>query len=230
MVMRSAPLDDAPGGVDDPPVSLLIAYAPARVREWHRLCWSIDARMARIVLGAREGAVAAIRLAWWEEALTAEGAAGAAQGRGEPLIDDWRRIGEGNPPDPAHVHALAGAWRMLLDPAPMTEADWQAFGRGRGALFDLIDSRSPDRPIDAGAVWALWDVARIDADRQRAEGAFAAAIAVAQGPGHAGGRGLARPLRLAVGMALDDIRARRLPEARFRPRAWLRLLGRALVA
>lgn len=185
--------------------------------------------MARTVLGAREGAVAAIRLAWWEEALTAEGEAAAAQGRGEPLIDAWRALGVDVTPDPALIHALAGAWRMLLDPAPMTEADWQAFGRGRGALFDLIDSRSPDRPVDAGAVWALWDLARTDPDRQRAEGAFAAAIAAAETPGGGGGRGLARPLRLALGMALDDIRARRLPDAGFTPRAWLRMMGRALI-
>lgn len=212
-----------------PPTSLLIAYAPARARGWHRLCWGVDARLARIVLGAREGSVAAIRLAWWEEALTAEGAAGAAQGRGEPLIDAWRARDADGSPDSAHVHALAGAWRMLLDPASMTERDWQAFGRARGALFDLIDSQSPDRPLDAGAVWALWDLARIDPDRQRAEGAFAAAIAAAEGLGQGRGRGLARPLRLALGMALDDVRARRLPDARFTPRAWLRMMGRALL-
>ncbi len=224
------PAPDTSGeGVSSPPTSLLIAYAPARARDWHRLCWSIDARMARIVLAAREGAVAAIRLAWWEEALTAQGEAAAAQGRGEPLIDAWRTLGAEVRPDPALIHALAGAWRMLLDPAPMTEADWQAFGQGRGALFDLIDSRLPDRPIDAGAVWALWDIARIDPDRQRAEGAFAAAIAAAEKLGQGGGRGLARPLRLALGMALDDIRARRLPDAGFTPRAWLRMMARALI-
>ncbi len=229
MVTGSTPLDGSFGGVENPSVSLLIAYAPARARDWHRLCWSIDARMARIVFGAREGAVAAIRLAWWEEALTADDATGTAQGRGEPLIDDWRTCSAGSPPDPAHIHALAGAWRMLLDPAPMTEADWQAFGRGRGALFDLIDSGSPDRPVDAGAIWALWDMARIDPDRQRAEGALAAAIAAGEGFGHGDSRGLTRPLRLALGMALDDVRARRLPDPGFTLRAWLRMMGRALV-
>lgn len=216
-------------GTDQPPVSLLVAYAPRRLRDWHRLCWTIDARMARIVLGAREGAVAAIRLAWWEEALTAEGAAGTAQGRGEPLIDSWRTLGATIDPDVAHVHALAGAWRMLLDPAPMTEADWQAFGEGRGALFDLIDTGSANRPAGAGegAVWALWDLARTDPDRQRAEGALAAAIAAADAVERR--TKLSRPLRLAFGMAIDDVSARRLPDADFRPRAWLRMMARALL-
>lgn len=209
-----------------PPTSLLIAYAPVRTRDWHRLCWAIDGRMARIVLGAREGSVAAIRLAWWEEALTAEGTGGAAQGRGEPFIDAWRAHREAI--DGALVHRLAAAWRMLLDPAPMTEHDWRGFGEGRGALFELIGGGSADRALGPEAVWALWDLARIDPDRQRAEGAFAAAIAAAEGMGHQHARGLVRPLRLAYRMALDDIRARRVPEARFTPRAWLRMALRAL--
>jgi hypothetical protein len=204
------------------PLPLLIAHAPKADRSWHALCWRIDDLMARTVLGAREGAVAAIRLAWWEEALTAPGSR-----QGEPLLAQWQAF---NPGDDARaaINAIAGAWRMLLDPAPMSTAEWLEFGKGRGALFSLIARRPGDEALEnAGASWALWDVANRDADRQRAEGAFAAAreAAGATAPRPASLR--SKPLALAAAMADDDIKAGRLPEGRFTPGQYLRLLRRA---
>jgi hypothetical protein len=204
------------------PLPLLIAHAPKADRPWHALCWRIDDLMARTVLGAREGAVAAIRLAWWEEALTAPGPR-----QGEPLLAQWQAF---NPGDDvrAAINAIAGAWRMLLDPAPMSTAEWLEFGKGRGALFPLIARRPGDTPLEnAGASWALWDVANRDADRERARGAFAAAreAAGATAPRPASLR--SKPLALAAAMADDDIKADRLPEGRFTPGQYLRLLRRA---
>jgi phytoene synthase len=206
------------------PLSLLIAHARAADRDWHRLCWSLDERMARIVLGAREGSVAAIRLAWWEEALTVEG----KLVKGEPMLEQWHAA-RPTVEEKAQAAAVAGAWRMLLDPAPMSEGEWQGFGQGRGALFPLIARGGEVEALTrAGALWALWDVARNDADRQRAEGAFAAAIAVGQ-DGTVPQRPSPKPLRLATAMALDDVRERTLPEPRFTPRQYLRMVGRALL-
>jgi hypothetical protein len=178
--------------------------------------------MGRIALTAREGAVAAIRLAWWEEALTSDG----SKGRGEPLLERWHAAGPGER-DKAHVHAIAGAWRMLLDPAPMGEGEWAEFGRGRGALFPLI-ARGGDEAalVHAGALWGLWDVARRDTDRQRAEGAFAAAIlAGEERPVPRLGQ---RVLMLAAAMAMDDVRDRTLSDPVFTPRQYFRLVRRAL--
>lgn len=205
------------------PLPLLIAHAKGGERAWHALCWTLDERMARIVLGKREGSVAAIRLAWWEEALTAA----TPPVKGEPMLERWHAL----QPDAearALVSAIAGAWRMLLDPAPMSEADWQGFGAGRGALFALI-ARGGDAEAltGAGALWALWDLARHDPDRSRAEGAFAAAIALAEAGVPT--RIRPRPLALAAGMALDDARARTPPSADFTLRQYGRLLRRALL-
>lgn len=204
------------------PLPLLIAHARGRDRAWHSLCWHIDDRMARIVLTAREGAVAAIRLAWWEEALTSDG----AKGRGEPLLERWHAAGPGEG-DKAYVHAIASAWRMLLDPAPMGEAEWDEYGRGRGALFPLI-ARGGDAELltEAGALWALWDVARRDADRQRGEGAFAAAILV--GEERQAKKIVPTPLSLAAALAMDDVRDRTLSDMQFTPRQYLRLLRHAV--
>ncbi|MCE7797797.1 hypothetical protein LWE61_14695 [Sphingobium sufflavum] len=204
------------------PLPLLIAHARGADRAWHALCWHIDDRMARIVLTAREGAVAAIRLAWWEEALTSDG----SKGRGEPMLERWHAAGPGEG-DRGHVHAMAAAWRMLLDPEPMGEAEWAEFGRGRGALFPLI-ARGGDAGVlgQGGAVWALWDVARRDPDRQRGEGAFAAAILAGEEKPRP--RIVPRPLSLAVAMAMDDVRERTLSDLRFTPRQYIRLLRRAI--
>ena len=206
------------------PMTLLIAHARSSERPWHELCWRIDDRMARTVLGKREGAVAAIRLAWWEEALTATG----PPAPGEPLLAQWRACA---PDDAARaaIDAIAGAWRMLLDPEPMSETEWLAFGHGRGALFALIARRPGDVMLGtAGAVWALWDVASRDPDRQRAQGAFSAAMALADAEPLPLSAVRPKPLALATGLALDDIRTGRLPDGRFKPRQYLRLLRRAL--
>jgi hypothetical protein len=207
------------------PMPLIIAHAPRRDRDWHALCWAVDDRMARIVLGAREGAVAAIRLAWWEEALSGTG----APARGEPMLERWNAAA----PDEnarAALKAVAGAWRMLLDPDPMREADWRGFGEGRGALFALIAGRVPDPVLmRAGTVWALWDVVRRDTDRQRAEGAFAAAIEAVESGAPVVTRFAPRALGLIAGMALDDIRARSMPDGSFTGRQYLRLLRRAFL-
>jgi hypothetical protein len=116
---------------------------------------------------------------------------------------------------------------MLLDPAPMGEDEWQAFGRGRGALFPMI-ARGGDAGAltDAGALWSLWDIARRDDDRQRAEGAFAAAIA--EGEDRPLARIMPTPLALAAAMAMDDVRERDLSDTRFTPRQYFRLLRRAV--
>ncbi|MFT3967025.1 MAG: hypothetical protein QM690_14190 [Sphingobium sp.] len=205
------------------PLPLLIAHAKGRDRDWHRLCWDIDERMARIVFGKKEGAVAAIRLAWWEEALASDG----TKGKGEPMLERWHGFRPGER-DKERVHALAAAWRMLLDPAEMTEKDWRGFGEGRAALFALIArGADTDRRRRAGALWALWNAARHDPDRQRAEGAFAAAIALLEEEG-APSRVTPRPLQLAAAMAADDVRARVMPVPEFSLRQYLRMVGRAI--
>lgn len=204
------------------PLPLFIAHARGEDRAWHRLCWQMDDRMGRIVFGKKEGAVAAIRLAWWEEALTSDG----TKGRGEPMLDQWHALRPGEE-DRASVHALAGAWRMLLDPDPMTEQDWHRFGEGRGRMFRLIARGGDAERLDrAGRLWALWDAARLDPDRSRAEGALAAAIAVMDEG--IPSRIVPRPLQLAAGMAADDVRARVLPEPDLSFRQYLRLVKRAI--
>ncbi|MET0239426.1 MAG: hypothetical protein ABW184_05960 [Sphingobium sp.] len=206
------------------PLPLLIAHARGPERDWHALCWRIDERMGRTVLGAKDAGIAALRLTWWEEALTDA----RPKASGEPTLEAWHGFA---PPDrdKAWIGEIAGAWRMLLDPDPMSEADWGAFGRGRGALFPLIARSGEQETLRrAGALWSLWDEARRDGDRQRGEGALAAAIAVLEDGPLA--RVSSRPLSLAAAMAADDVRARTMPDPRFTPRQYLRLLRRALFA
>jgi len=204
-----------------PPLPLLIAYAPAADRQWHEMSWQIDSMMARIVFGAREGAVAAIRLAWWEEALAASQIAAPA----DPLLRAWH---DSQPTGEARdcVAAIAGAWRMLLDPAPMSDADWDGFAQGRGRLFGLVARQSDDAALaEYSARWALWDVAGRTPDRQRAAGAFAALMA------RTGSRPKdaisCKPLALISALVDDAMRDGRLPDGGFGLRAYLRLVRRS---
>lgn len=185
----------------------------------HRLLWTLDARLGRLVATTSEAMIGAIRLAWWSEALTDET---GVKGRGEPLVDAMRR--EGIAPPPGLAEWLDG-WEAMLG-----DIDLEAYAAGRGGgLFRSLagDSDVPDWLIDAGAMWALWDLSGHASNAQLADQAVA----------HARQRLLAkapvwpaawRPMRIAYAMARHDIiRGKRGPGA-LTLRLYLRLMRIAL--
>jgi phytoene synthase len=204
--------------------SLMVAYAPASGRVWQRLCWLLDQRLADVVRRANEPTIAAIRLAWWDAVLV-EG--DRAKGGGEPLVEAWRAAA----PDgsAAFAEQLIDGWRVLLSTEPLTVEDLAEFARKRGGgLFGLIGHGVPGLE-DAGAAWALWDLAAHMQDEATAQAAIAlAARDFAHGISGPRGRAL-KPLRLLHDLALADIRAGRVPHRGFEGRHYRRLLWRALV-
>lgn len=209
-----------------PPLpALLTAYAPSDMRDWHRMCWLLDQRLAAVVRRGGEPTIAAIRLAWWDAVLV-EG--DRSKGGGEPLVEAWRVRA---PADAAPLtERLIDGWRTLLGQEMPDSDALAAFAAARGGgLFGLIAGRDEDDLRAAGAAWALWDFAGHVSDPALATSALELARPwLAQCP--ALSRAAApKPLRLLHRLAAADIRAGRRPEGGFEGRHYRALLLRALL-
>lgn len=132
---------------------LALAYAPAGTRADWLAVLSLDARLARIVRGAREPLLAQMRLAWWREQFAQPGQASA----GEPLLASFAAwSGERRA-----LIALVDGWEVLLGQAPLDGASLSEFVEGRVlALGGLAERLGCDGAAarQAARGWALVDL------------------------------------------------------------------------
>jgi hypothetical protein len=143
------------------------------------------------------------------------------------LIEAWRKTA----PDGAAVFAeqLIDGWRVLLSTEPLTAEEQAEFARKRGGgLFGLLAAEVEPGLGDAGARWALWDLAAHMQDKATAQAAidvagrdFAHSVSLSRS------RAL-KPLRLLDDLARVDIKASRVPEG-FEARHYRRLLWRSVI-
>lgn len=160
----------------DPERRLALAYAPRDRRQALAVLWALDERLGAIVAATREAMLGEIRLAWWRDALeTLETSAP----RGEPLLEAAAPLVRAHRLTPADLARLADGWTALLGPLPLERASLAAHGEERGAvLFRLsaaILGGGHSGLDDAGASWALVDLASRIQDRATAEAACALA-------------------------------------------------------
>ncbi len=165
-------------------------YAPQRLRRRYHALLLLDAQLARIVLTAREPALAQLKLAWWRD-----GCGDLSQARGAPLLLELAQAWSGE------SAALVG----LVD-------GWEEVAAGEGSYADGAEGLAEARavacaaaagvPVDgncrvAARRWTLMTLAAAAPDdRQRAAMLDTArALRAAQLP-----RAL-RPLALLDGLA-----------------------------
>lgn len=204
---------------------LLIPHAGKGMRR-HALLWRLDARLADIVRTTREPVIGQMRLTWWHDALT-DGS--GVKGRGEPLVDALRTDGF----DAAAIPPLIDGWEALLEPAPLGEDALRSFALGRGGgLFRALagEGEAPAWIDDAGALWALWDLAGHASDRALAGQAMTLARSFVDGlDGAARWTGALRPQRILAGLARHDVMRGKVPHGGMTPGLYARFLRIALI-
>lgn len=208
-----------------PLTALILAYANRDQRHWQGLCWALDQRLAAVVRRGGEPTIAAIRLAWWDSVLVERD---PAKGGGEPLVEAWRVAAPAGAD--AATEALIDGWRTLLGTESLSAEERGDYARKRGGgLFGLIAGDAGDALQEAGALWALWDLAGHSADPALAAAAMADAKALLPATGTLPRSMAPKPLRLLFAIAAADVRSGRIPrgfEARhYRALLWRSLLG-----
>lgn len=158
--------------IADPERRLALAYAPRDRRAALAALWVLDERLGAIVAATREPMLGEIRLAWWREGLEALNLGAPA---GEPLLERLAGMVRDHRMDPAELARLAEGWSALLGPLPLPPEALAAHADGRGAVLfalsaDLLGDRHDDLR-EAGAAWALTDLAARISDRATADAA-----------------------------------------------------------
>lgn len=129
---------------------LALSYAPARYRAAWSGFFALDARLAAVVLSAREPMVAQIRLAWWREQLAGLGSTARTD---EPLLAELAALDRGG----AAFAQLVDGWEaMLLDHAEAGSAAEQLAELRALALLGLFDAQAAELPLrSAVTAWSL---------------------------------------------------------------------------
>ncbi|WP_415642669.1 squalene/phytoene synthase family protein [Sphingomonas antarctica] len=123
-------------------IALALNYVRGEDRNDFTALLRFDRTLATTVSGARDPALAQLRLAWWRTQLDAPVA-------GSDGYEAVVMFG-------AKLMPLIDGWERLLSPLPLDEAVLQDYANGRGAtIFALLGGHAA-----TGAGWALADFAR----------------------------------------------------------------------
>ncbi len=137
--------------------ALAVQYAPADRREDLLALWQLDARLRRIFVSMREPALAEIKLAWWQERLSALRTDTVPP---EPLL---RRLAGATAIAPVDLTTLAEGWRALFaDEISAEQLDEYARLRGRGLVSAgaaALCGRATECMLQAGEGYSLVDYA-----------------------------------------------------------------------
>lgn len=144
----------------DPDRKLALAYVPAAARPAVEALWRLDASFASVLATGTQPLISQMRLAWWREALER---LDTAPPPAEPVLQALA----------AHVlPAVTGAelaameegWLLLLSEEVLGPDDLGRYAECRGSLLFAYTARLLGAPAfavnDAGALWALADLAR----------------------------------------------------------------------
>ncbi|MBV9931416.1 MAG: squalene/phytoene synthase family protein [Alphaproteobacteria bacterium] len=153
----------------DPDRLLALSYAPTRHRDAVGALWRLDAALGAVLAGRREPMLSRIKLVWWRDALEALDDRPAPA---EPVLQALAAAVLPRGVAGSELAAMEEAWGALLSPEPLTEADLDAYGAGRGGRLFRLSARllGAEHPgvEAAGRAWALADLARhsnaVDAD------------------------------------------------------------------
>ena len=156
---------------NDPERALALPYAAADRRAGLTALLALDDTLGQILRTTREPMVGQMRLTWWYEALCAlDNAPPPAQPVLQALATEVVARGVSG----SALAGLVDGWEILLDPDPLDPDMLDSYAAQRGGrLFALagqvLGAASADPLTDAGAGWALADLARHSRNSQAAK-------------------------------------------------------------
>ena len=135
---------------------LVRLYWPVELRSAFDALFAIDDAMAEVVAAASQPALAAIKLAWWREALVRlDSAAPPPEPRLQAVAEQLISRGVSG----TMVSGIEDGWTTLLDEQPDMERI-AARGERLFAIGAVLLGGADDRLAEAGGLYALNDVAR----------------------------------------------------------------------
>ncbi len=159
----------------DPERQLAVGHASRFAQESLATLFAIDERLGGIVARTREPSIGLMRLVWWRDALIA---LDHAPPPAEPLLAAAVALR----PDQVsgtEIAAMVEGWEALIDDPELSEETLALHARERGArLFGLagrVLGIEAEWLGDAGAGWALVDLARHVSEGHRVDAILAAA-------------------------------------------------------
>jgi phytoene synthase len=187
--------------------------------------------LGAVLATGRDLMVSRIRLAWWRESLERLDREPAP---GEPVLRALAAYVLPRGVSGAELAAMEEGWAELLADAALSEAMLRTYAGARGGILfrlsaRLLGAEQEEVAGEAGARWALVDLARRSADPAEARAALEFARAIGGGAGLTGRRG---PLAMLAFLAKRDIergadrRERQGSPARMARTIAFRLIGR----
>lgn len=162
---------------DRPERTLALSYATPDVRPALVALLGLDDTLGQILRTTREPMVGQMRLTWWYDALSA---LDVTPPPAQPILQALAAEVVPRGVAGAALAEMVDGWEVLLEPDRLDHASLDAYARQRGTrLFDLagklLGARASDPLDQAGAGWALADLARHS--RDAATAALPAALA-----------------------------------------------------
>ena len=191
--MADSSLDELPV-----PQSVVLAYAPAPLRDAWQAYFTLDAQLAELVRKASEPMLGQLRLAWWRDRLQEPT---AAWPKGNPLLALIERSWGVKA---AELTPLVDGWEHILADPPIAPLDVDLFALGRAramrSLAEMSGSGGAAQSVDiATKRWALADLAtHIDEGEERQT---VLGVAAQMGTGAARLERSMRPLAILDGLA-----------------------------
>jgi phytoene synthase len=176
---------------------------PAAARPAVEALWRLDVTLGAVLATGRDPMVSRIRLAWWRESLER---LDSAPSPAEPVLQALAAHVLPRGVSGAELAAMEAGWAELLADGPLDEAGLAAYASSRGGRLFRLCARllggGDDGLGEAGACWALADLARRSSNPAEARAALdlAARAAVEGFP-----RGRLAPLGMLMCLAKRDI-------------------------
>lgn len=204
------------------PLHRLVAASAGKAAKEAQLIFALDQRLADCWRLTNESMIGQIRLAWWRDALSGEAAPG------EPLATSLRALPQFETMRP-HLIAMVNGWEewIVRDESELREA-LLPFAQQRGAglflaLGEAVGVHADGGGTDAGAIWALWDLAGQIREDSLRNSMLALAFELATGTRGRRGR-LPKPAAMLARLSRADVLGGRNPPMGMTPGLYLRTI------